>query len=984
MRGLLATALAAVASASLTAVASASSTTASTTADPPVLFSCPSSSPLQPQALTLFSNFSYSITMGGALWLYGGKAVVNSGGVFYDSEVGTLSVASSGPVNGTDPSLGPYTAYQVNFTTPSLSPPLLLDTEIRCYLSPVSPSSAFTFTATFPNGAANTSTDGAAEEQKRRADAALLAPSSPLPPFVASLARRSAGRAALGAGEFNSSAYPSVQFPTFIAMPSNRLGGSLGFLEWNGRFTNDENAVGAGLVGFTGGQVGGPIVLFDAAAFLPGNGSGAAQSKPPALLLGALTSVKSVIFGIVEDDAHRGTLWRLSAGPQGHATSLPPGYTYTVAAVPTPFGVGNATYAYGDLLRAQGGSVGKLAGEPAALSSALADPLVGAVSYWTDNGAAYYGGYWPLNPDATATDVLTRLRAYHASIGLSVASYQLDPWWYPQDNGGCTNWTAEPSLFPPGTDSLVPLAEAGFGFTLYSSFYAGNLSRMAMPPFSFLESVRIDVGWFTGTLSRPLVNETYAFYSSLFERGSRWGMNAFEVDFMDFLNLLFAENNLDVTSLDAWERGLADAARDHGVPVQLCMDLPSDALFSASAPAFTNARASEDDFPTNDERWDIGTTSLLYGAVGLKPFYDDTWTSAVQNATDNPYGPSARENFTEVSIIVSTLSTGPVGISDTIGSTNMTLVNYTCMADGRILKPSLPAGAIDATFHPAAPLGSGARVWSAPSFIPESPEAAYPANPAAGTWAARTALPFLSLLAIDVPAPVRLYPWDLTPDLTVVGGTAPAPAPAPGSVAGYAALPWSPGMSAVAAACADGQPACACVSPFGPSAPLVLSTGGENADESKPHELVALAPVYANGYALVGEVAKITRVSVQRFAWAQAGADAASGAPLLAFAVNGTAGETVAVYVVVPPAGGAEGGIVAREGAGGGAGATPFPSSCAAPPLVRGPHADGVSSSAVVPGTMKVVSVGFASTGQKTVTCTGSGAGAACAVAGVM
>jgi hypothetical protein len=113
-------------------------------------------------------------------------------------------------------------------------------------------------------------------------------------------------------------------------------------------------------------------------------------------------------------------------------------------------------------------------------------------------------------------------------------------------------------------------------------------------------------------------------------------------------------NNTDTYT--AWLQGMANAAAATHVAVQLCMDLPSDALLSTQLPRLSNARASEDDFPGTDSRWDIGLSSLLYGAVGLRPFYDDTWT--VEYEPGSPYGPSAKETFVEVSVIIAALSTG--------------------------------------------------------------------------------------------------------------------------------------------------------------------------------------------------------------------------------------------------------------------------------------------------------------------------------------
>lgn len=131
---------------------------------------------------------------------------------------------------------------------------------------------------------------------------------------------------------------------------------------------------------------------------------------------------------------------------------------------------------------------------------------------------------------------------------------------------------------------------------------------------------------------------------------------AAQVDFLDFSYLTLTDRVNSTETYTAWLRGMATAAAGARVSVQLCMDLPSDALLSTQLPRLSNARASEDDFPGSDSRWDIGVSSLLYAAVGLRPFYDDTWTAEYEPGS--PYGPGAKETFVEVSVIIATLSTG--------------------------------------------------------------------------------------------------------------------------------------------------------------------------------------------------------------------------------------------------------------------------------------------------------------------------------------
>lgn len=362
---------------------------ASAAVQEPALFSCTSG----PATVVVFNNasLSYSVFMGDELWAYGGKLVARSEGVDLDIEDGSLQRTAVSSGNGTD-ALGPYTELTMGWGAPS-QPAFQLTTTIRCYsTSWYVDAPPVVFETVWPSGATGTSMDTAPDAIGGvTRDGAANAPTARARGLRRRGGRRGSPRAAASAsgGEFNATNLPLAQFPTFIAMPYNALGGTLGFLEWAGRFTNDQVSHGTGLRGFTGGQMGGPLVLFDP-AFTPGNASAGAAgtAKPRSLLVGPWAGMKTTILGIVEDHLHRGVLWRLAAGPQGHITSLPPGFSVAFALVPSTSGITDVTYAYGSAMRRLYGTQ-RMAGLPASAASAEADPLQYKLSYWSDNGAMY-------------------------------------------------------------------------------------------------------------------------------------------------------------------------------------------------------------------------------------------------------------------------------------------------------------------------------------------------------------------------------------------------------------------------------------------------------------------------------------------------------------------------------------------------------------------------------------------------------------------
>jgi len=144
----------------------------------------------------------------------------------------------------------------------------------------------------------------------------------------------------------------------------------------------------------------------------------------------------------------------------------------------------------------------------------------------------------------------------------------------------------------------------------------------------------------------------------------------------------------NVTAASSWLAAMADAASELGLTIQYCMPLPRHMLESTKHQAVTNARASGDYHPGEDN-WDIGTSSLFYWAIGIAPSKDDWWTTEVQ--AGNPYADKPTEPNWQLQAITIALSTGPNGPSDAINHTNATLVMSTVNAAGFTLQPDRPA-----------------------------------------------------------------------------------------------------------------------------------------------------------------------------------------------------------------------------------------------------------------------------------------------------
>jgi hypothetical protein len=423
--------------------------------------------------------------------------------------------------------------------------------------------------------------------------------------------------------------------------------------------------------------------------------------------------------------------------------------------------------------------------------------------------------------------------------------------------------------------------------------------------------------------------QSYDFHSWAFDVGAAVGMNAFEIDFADYI-FPFENLSADVRAFDEYFAGVSAAATEHAFPVQLCMSLPLMMLASVAWPAVTNARLQADGYATTYARFDIFQTSLLYSSLAVAPFLDNVWTTSCQPAWDNSFGNSTCEGHVEGLIAIATLGAGPVGFGDRVGFTNATLLNMTSRADGVLLQPSLPAVNIDAffadRFPPQGTSPGMARVTAAPTFVPfggagrvavgsgggrggggrgrgeGGDDYAYP--PPAG------AALFITVFGTFVGEPIAVAPVDVWPPLPLPGGAASASPFAP--AAGYYVQMLSrarlcvDGVAAVASGCANFSASADAAAPL-----LTVDTGPFD------HEVFSVSPVLAPpppeagaagavagagaGWALLGELSKFARVSRSRVAALDVGATCGAPEALpLCTALVGAAGERVELALVDP------------------------------------------------------------------------------------
>ena len=253
------------------------------------------------------------------------------------------------------------------------------------------------------------------------------------------------------------------------------------------------------------------------------------------------------------------------------------------------------------------------------------------------------------------------------------------------------------------------------------------------------------------------------FWDDLLRNASDWGMIVYEQDWLytEFLGLN-ATLQSSATGARKWLTQMATAAARVGVTVQYCMEMARFVLQSATLPAVTQIRASDDYNPSGDsnctppacnppvqlDTYYIGTTSLLAWALDLAPSKDSFWSTPTQ--PDNPYGDVA-ERYPAMQAAVAALSRGPVQVSDGVGYSDRELILRTCDEAGRLLQPSRPATALDAAFYRSAGVGDG-PLARFPNVLPITTT-----HTAIGAWK------WAHILAINLEEPFMLLPAHLRP-----------------------------------------------------------------------------------------------------------------------------------------------------------------------------------------------------------------------------
>ncbi len=338
------------------------------------------------------------------------------------------------------------------------------------------------------------------------------------------------------------------------------------------------------------------------------------------------------------------------SGISSQITSLPAGFRHQTLLV---MGKGiNSTY------RTWGQAMTNLQGKVRPANDA--DPSLKSLGYWTDHGAAYY--YRFDSRKGSYEQTLLGVRDNFNQLGLKLGYMQLDSWFYPKgataawqnSAAGIYEYVAASALFPNGLKSF----QQQLGIPLITH------ARWIDPSSPYHHIYKMS--------GKVVIDPLY--WNSIGSYLRDAGVSVYEQDWL----ATEAQAKFNLTDPKAFMDDMARAMSAQRLNMQYCMPLPRHYLQSSLYSNITTIRTSKDIF--QQSRWDqFLYGSQLAGALGVWPWSDVFMSTQTNN------------------LLFSTLSAGPVGVGDAIGSLNARNLLLAVRLDGVIVKPDLPLVPLDKT-----------------------------------------------------------------------------------------------------------------------------------------------------------------------------------------------------------------------------------------------------------------------------------------------
>ena len=340
---------------------------------------------------------------------------------------------------------------------------------------------------------------------------------------------------------------------------------------------------------------------------------------------------------------------QIRSGIDSRIATLPEGFTHSTILV-VEEGINRAFESWGSALATIHGKTQARDGD---------DPILSKLGYWTDNGATYYYKY---EPSLGYEKTLLTIRDEFLHKGVPLGYMQLDSWFYPKGRhadwrkfDGIFEYTADKDLFPDGLKSFQQ--QLGVPLVTHSRWIDSKSPYRSR--YRMSGNVVVDPSYWRSVASYLHDADVVTYEQDWLDERARPAFNLHDpAAFMD---------------------EMAQALQEQKLTIQYCMPLPRHYLQSTEYGNVTTIRTSHDRFDRN--RWDeFLYGARLAGALGLRPWADVFMSDELDN------------------LLLATLSTGPVGVGDKIGSVNRENLLRAVRADGVIVRPDVPLVPTDQAF----------------------------------------------------------------------------------------------------------------------------------------------------------------------------------------------------------------------------------------------------------------------------------------------
>jgi hypothetical protein len=377
----------------------------------------------------------------------------------------------------------------------------------------------------------------------------------------------------------------------------------------------------------------------------------------------------------------------ISHGLEGMIKEIPPGYTHSSLLMFTK-GINKAVVDWCALLQKYHRTRPK---------TPYADPVVGNLGFWTDNGAYYY---YRKEKGMNYEQTILYASQIFRKNNIPFKYYQLDSWWYQKDMktfwkyppfrwlgrligggafGGTILWEAIPEEFPNGLKALQEKIRLNFACH----------ARWFSPKSPYIQKYKCASG---KTAVLPMESR---FWEDIMRESAKWGLIMYEQDWLRNTFSWIPLLQEDVYAADNWLTWMAEAAQRNKISIQYCMAPSGAFLYALKLPAITNARVTGDYSARITKQFyypHFSQTNILAWGAGIWPSLDCYLTTKTPHRL-------YREKYPDQVTLLSNLGGGIICPADKAECVDRNLLMKTCTEEGVLLKPDRPITANDLMFR---------------------------------------------------------------------------------------------------------------------------------------------------------------------------------------------------------------------------------------------------------------------------------------------